>query len=57
LQEAEIEKLRMSAVRQHHTALYGSHPGILTPAGLYPVGMLSHPGLTHHAIAQHPARE
>ncbi|XP_077261226.1 uncharacterized protein LOC143896926 [Temnothorax americanus] len=58
LQEAEIEKLRMSAVRQHHTALYGSHPGILTPAGLYSVGMLSHPGLTsHHAIAQHPARE
>ncbi|KYN01900.1 PREDICTED: muscle segmentation homeobox-like [Cyphomyrmex costatus] len=58
LQEAEIEKLRMSAVRQHHTALYGSHPGILTPAGLYPVGMLSHPGLTsHHTIAQHPARE
>ncbi|XP_011877975.1 PREDICTED: muscle segmentation homeobox-like [Vollenhovia emeryi] len=58
LQEAEIEKLRMSAVRQHHTALYGSHPGILTPTGLYPVGMLSHPGLTpHHAIAQHPARE
>ncbi|KAL0120835.1 hypothetical protein PUN28_008483 [Cardiocondyla obscurior] len=58
LQEAEIEKLRMSAVRQQHTALYGSHPGILTPAGLYPVGMLSHPGLTsHHTIAQHPARE
>ena len=58
LQEAEIEKLRMSAVRQHHTALYGSHPGLLTPAGLYPVGMLSHPGLTpHHAITQHPARE
>jgi len=58
LQEAEIEKLRMSAVRQHHTALYGSHPGLLTSAGLYPVGMLSHPGLTpHHAITQHPARE
>ncbi|XP_035733021.1 muscle segmentation homeobox-like [Vespa mandarinia] len=58
LQEAEIEKLRMSAVRQHHTALYGSHPGLLTPAGLYPMGMLSHPGLTpHHTISQHPSRE
>lgn len=58
LQEAEIEKLRMSAVRQHHTALYGSHPGLLTPAGLYPMGMLSHPGLTpHHPISQHPSRE
>ncbi|KAK2576834.1 hypothetical protein KPH14_005467 [Odynerus spinipes] len=58
LQEAEIEKLRMSAVRQHHTALYGSHPGLLTPAGLYPMGILSHPGLTpHHPISQHPSRE
>ncbi|KAI4493452.1 hypothetical protein M0804_001628 [Polistes exclamans] len=58
LQEAEIEKLRMSAVRQHHSALYGSHPGLLTPAGLYPMGMLSHPGLTpHHPISQHPSRE
>ncbi|EZA57787.1 hypothetical protein DMN91_003336 [Ooceraea biroi] len=58
LQEAELEKLRMSAVRQHHTALYGSHPGILTTAALYPVGMLSHPGLVaHHAITQHPSRE
>ncbi|KAG7201231.1 hypothetical protein KM043_004016 [Ampulex compressa] len=58
MQEAEIEKLRMSAVRQHHTALYGSHPGLLSPAGLYPVGMLSHPGLTpHHPISQHPSRE
>lgn len=58
MQEAEIEKLRMSAVRQHHTALYGSHPGLLAPASLYPVGMLSHPGLTpHHSISQHPSRE
>ena len=58
MQEAEIEKLRMSAVRQHHTTLYGSHPGLLTPASLYPVGMLSHPGLTpHHPISQHPSRE
>ncbi|XP_033328740.1 uncharacterized protein LOC117221692 [Megalopta genalis] len=58
MQEAEIEKLRMSAVRQHHTALYGSHPGLLAPASLYPVGMLSHPGLTsHHPISQHPSRE
>ncbi|XP_076669445.1 uncharacterized protein LOC143369427 [Andrena cerasifolii] len=58
MQEAEIEKLRMSAVRQHHTALYGSHPGLLGPASLYPVGMLSHPGLTpHHPISQHPSRE
>ncbi|XP_001601013.2 muscle segmentation homeobox [Nasonia vitripennis] len=46
LQEAEIEKLRMSAVRQHHTALYGSHPGLLAAsAGLYSVGMLGHPSL------------
>lgn len=58
MQEAEIEKLRMSAVRQHHTALYGSHPGLLAPASLYSVGMLSHPGLTpHHPISQHPSRE
>mgnify|MGYP004583667333 CR=1 FL=1 len=58
MQEAEIEKLRMSAVRQHHTTLYGSHPGLLAPASLYPVGMLSHPGLTpHHPISQHPSRE
>ncbi|XP_015585567.1 muscle segmentation homeobox [Cephus cinctus] len=58
LQEAEIEKLRMSAVRQHHTALYGSHHALLTPAGLYPVGMLPHPGLSpHHSIPQHPSRE
>ena len=53
LQEAEIEKLRMSAVRQHHTALYGSHHGLLGP-----VGMLSHPGLTSHfPIPQHPTRD
>ncbi|XP_058803772.1 homeobox protein MSX-2-like [Phymastichus coffea] len=39
LQEAEIEKLRMSAVRQH-SALYGSHPGLLASAALYPVSML-----------------
>ncbi|XP_012261373.2 muscle segmentation homeobox-like [Athalia rosae] len=36
LQEAEIEKLRMSAVRQHHSALYGGHPGLLGPGSLYP---------------------
>ncbi|XP_076750821.1 uncharacterized protein LOC143423400 [Xylocopa sonorina] len=58
MQEAEIEKSRMSAIRQHHTALYGSHPGLLAPASLYPVGILSHPGLTpHHPITQHPSRE
>ncbi|XP_043462202.1 muscle segmentation homeobox [Leptopilina heterotoma] len=58
LQEAEIEKQRMSAVTQHHTALYGAHHGLLGPTGLYPVGMLSHPGLTsHHPIPQHLTRE
>ena len=57
LQEAEIEKLRMTAVRQHHNNLYGSHHGLLGHAGLYPVSMLSHPGLTHHAISQHASRE
>ncbi|XP_034944238.1 muscle segmentation homeobox-like [Chelonus insularis] len=59
LQEAEIEKLRMSAVRQHHNTLYGAHHGLLGPAALYPVGMLSHPAAIspHHAVAPHPARE
>lgn len=58
LQEAEMEKARMSMVRQHHTALYGSHHGLLGSAGLYPMGMLQHPGLApHHAISQHSSRE
>ncbi|XP_057338092.1 homeobox protein MSX-1-like [Microplitis mediator] len=61
LQEAEIEKLRMSAVRQHHNSLYGAHHGLLGPAAaLYPVGMLSHPAAgipPHHTVAPHPARE
>ncbi|KAJ8683583.1 hypothetical protein QAD02_019375 [Eretmocerus hayati] len=45
LQEAEIEKLRMSTMRQHHPALYGSHPSLLAAsaaaaAALYsPVGI------------------
>ena len=39
----------MNAVRQHHTALYGSHPSLLaSAAGLYSVGMLNHHGLQNH---------
>ncbi|KAK0094832.1 hypothetical protein PV326_009861 [Microctonus aethiopoides] len=59
LQEAEIEKLRMSAVRQHHNNLYGAHHGLLGPGALYPVGMLSHSaGIpSHHPVASHHARE
>ncbi|CAD6230039.1 GSCOCG00006701001-RA-CDS [Cotesia congregata] len=61
LQEAEIEKLRMSAVRQHHNSLYGGHHGLLGPAAaLYPVGMLSHPAVgisPHHTVSPHSARE
>ncbi|XP_014238932.1 muscle segmentation homeobox-like [Trichogramma pretiosum] len=47
LQEAEIEKVRMNVARQHHVALYGSHPGLLaSAAALYPVSMLGpHPVL------------
>jgi homeobox protein MSX len=60
LQEAEIEKMRLTAVTQHHTALYGSHPGLMASAGLYPLRML-HPGLAstaHHTITgQHPNRD
>ncbi|XP_014213452.1 homeobox protein vab-15-like [Copidosoma floridanum] len=54
LQEAEIEKLRMNAVRQHHSALYGAHPGLLASAALYPMGMLAHPGL--QAAPHHPGQ-
>ncbi|XP_046464828.1 muscle segmentation homeobox [Neodiprion pinetum] len=69
LQEAEIEKLRMSAVRQHHSALYGGHPGLLPPGSLFPVGMLPpslcgppHHGMhqvppPHHSMSQHQHRE
>lgn len=54
LQEAEIEKIRMAAARQH--PFYNGHSNILAPTGaLYPIGMLP-PGLTSHAII-HSARE
>ncbi|XP_063978086.1 homeobox protein GHOX-7-like [Diachasmimorpha longicaudata] len=59
LQEAEIEKLRMSAVRQHHNSLYGAHHGLLGPAALYSVGMLSHSAgmAPHHSVQSHQGRE
>ncbi|XP_011501654.1 PREDICTED: homeobox protein vab-15-like [Ceratosolen solmsi marchali] len=60
LQEAEIEKMRLTAVSQHHTALYSSHPGLMATAGLYPLRML-HPGLAsaaHHTVTgQHHNRD
>ena len=60
LQEAEVEKMRMTAISQHHAALYGTppHPSLLAASSLYPMGMLSHhhPGLVQPTPVPPPAR-